>query len=390
MTNILIKLFVKNSEDTKNAQVIKRYGFLCGGVGIATNTLLSVLKIFIGLAINSIAVTADAVNNLSDIGSSIVTIIGFYAAGKPADEEHPFGHGRAEYLSALFISIMIIMVGIQFLRTSWERIRNPIPIEFSMISLVLLILSILAKIWQSGLYKKIGIKINSNTLKAAAMDSISDVATTSIVALSILLTLFVDWPIDGYIGLVVSALIIYNGWNIVKEVIDPILGTAPDQDLIHEIETCLQKNPGIMGSHDLVIHNYGAGKLMATVHAEVSDSLGLVEAHEIIDAAEKKMFKELGIIILIHMDPIDFDDPKIKVMFDETKKLVRSIDKDLDIHDFRVIPRNEAELIFDMVVPVCFSEKKIEETKRTVEEFIKKEFDIHNIFIEVDRGNIII
>lgn len=300
MTNFLIRWFIKDYEEIRNPIVARRYGYLCGFVGIATNTLLAVVKIIMGLTIHSIAVTADAVNNLSDIGTSVVTIVGFFYAGKPADEEHPFGHGRAEYLSALFLSLMVIMVGIQFLKTSWQRIIDPLPIAYSLLSVILLVLAILLKVWQSGLYRKIGKEIGSKTLTAAALDSLSDVATTTIVLLSLLFTKFITFPLDGYIGLAVSALIIYNGWNIIKDVIDPILGSPPDPDQCKEITELLLSCEGINGYHDLIIHNYGARSILATVHAEVSDKLGLVEAHEIVDAAEKKIERELGIGVLIH------------------------------------------------------------------------------------------
>lgn len=390
MTNLLVKLFIKNPDHLKDSAVIRRYGYLCGFVGIATNTLLAVIKLIMGLAIGSIAVMADAVNNLSDIGASVVTLVGFYFAGKPADEEHPFGHGRAEYLSALFLSLMVIMVGIQFLRTSWERILHPVPLDFNPISIILLILSVILKIWQSGFYKKIGTKINSKTLVAAALDSLSDVATTSIIVLSLVLGPFIKFQIDGYIGLVVSILIIYNGWNIVKDVIDPILGTMPDQDQCNEITDALMSNEGIMGYHDLIIHNYGAGTVLATVHAEISDSLGLVEAHEIVDNAEKMIAKNLGINILIHMDPINFDDPEIKKIFDETKRFAQEIHPEIDIHDFRIVQKTHSEAIFDMVVPVKFSEAMIEATKKRIIDFLEKYYDIRKVYIAIERGNIIV
>lgn len=390
MTNLMIKIFIKNPDYVKEPNVVRQYGYLCGFVGIATNTLLAVIKLIMGLAIGSIAVMADAVNNLSDIGASVVTLVGFYFAGKPADQEHPFGHGRAEYLSALFLSLMVIMVGIQFLRTSWERIINPIVLDFNLISIVLLMFSIILKIWQSRFYKKIGVKINSKTLVAAALDSLSDVATTSIIVLSLMIGRFIRFQIDGYIGLIVSILIIYNGWNIVKDVIDPILGTMPDQDQCNEITDALMSNEGIMGYHDLIIHNYGAGTILATVHAEISDSLGLVEAHEIIDNAEKMISKNLGINILIHMDPINFDDPEIKRIFDETKKFAQEIDQEIDIHDFRIVQKTHSEAIFDMVVPIKFSEVMIDTTKRKVINFLETNYDIRKVYIAIERGNIIV
>lgn len=390
MTNFLIRNFIKDHENIKDKKIVRKYGYLCGLVGIATNTLLSVIKIIMGISINSIAVTADAVNNLSDIGTSVVTLIGFYYAGKPADEEHPFGHGRAEYLSALFLSLMVIMVGIQFIKTSWQRIVNPEPIAFSAISVILLIISVALKIWQSRFYKKVGEIIRSKTLTAASLDSMSDVATTSIVVLSLILPRFMKFQIDGYIGLIVSVLIIYNGWNIVKDVIDPILGTMPDEEQCREITDKLLECEGVKGYHDLIVHNYGAGTILATVHAEVSDKLGLIEAHEIIDCAEKRVSRDLGINILIHLDPINFDDPAVIKLFDETKNFARSIDKEIDIHDFRFVQKIESEVIFDMVVPIRFSQPMIDDAKKKMIEFLHREYEIGKVYIEIERGNIIV
>ncbi len=390
MTNFLIRFFVKDPEDIKDSKVVRSYGFLCGFVGIATNTLLAIIKIIMGLAINSIAVVADAVNNFSDIGASVVTLVGFYVAGKPADEEHPFGHGRAEYLSALVLSLMVIVVGIQFLRSSWLRIIDPQPIEFSIGSLMLLILSVLLKVWQSRLYKVVGKKIRSNTLIAASLDSMSDVAITSIVIASLIISRFITFPIDGYIGLAVSLLIIYNGYNIVKEVIDPILGSQPDEEQCKEIIEELTACEGIMGTHDLIVHNYGSRVILATVHAEVSDKLGLIEAHDIIDRAEKHIQKKMGINMLIHMDPINFDDPMIKDMFDRTKSYVQGLESEIDIHDFRVVHNIDREVIFDMVVPIKLSSSMTEEIKQKAVGFLKDNYNVSRVYIDIERANIIV
>ena len=389
MTKLLIRFFVKDQEAPKKI-ISQKYGYMCGIVGIITNLMLALVKIFIGLATHSIAVTADAVNNFSDMGSSMVTLFGFYYAGKPADEEHPFGHGRAEYLSALFLSVMVIVVGFQFLRTSFHRIGNPVPIEFTLVTLIILVMSIFVKVWQADFYKKIGAKIDSQTLKAAAADAVSDVAITSIVVFSIIISNYVSWPLDGYIGLVVSILIMYSGFGIIKDTIDPILGCAPDQEIIDEIMKSVRGIEGIMGAHDLIIHSYGAGVIIASVHAEVSDKLSLIEAHEIVDRAEKYISKELNINLLMHIDPIDFEDPNIKLIFDSTVDFLKSLDQDLDIHDFRVIPRKDKELVFDMDVPVDYDDKKIAATKKAVKDYLKSNYKINKIYIEIDRGNIII
>lgn len=388
MTNTLIKTFIKNKED--NPKVLSRqYGYLCGIVGILTNLALAIVKIIIGLASNSIAITADAVNNFSDMGASFVTLFGFYYAGKPADEEHPFGHGRAEYLSALFLSVMVILVGFQFFTTSIQRIKNPVAIDFNGLTIAILIISVFVKIWQGGFYKKIGERIKSQTLRAAYADSMSDVAITGIVIISIIASRFVSFPVDGYIGLIVSLLIIYNGFGIIKDTIDPILGCAPDEDLIEEITSMVNSIEGVVDTHDLIIHNYGAGSIIASIHAEIPDKLSLIEAHEIADYAEREISEKLNINILVHVDPINYDDPEIKDMYDCTKEFLRKIDGNLNIHDFRVIPKKDKELVFDMSVPLEYDDTKIIKIKNAVKVYLKSSFDIKNIYIEVDRGNII-
>lgn len=389
MTNLLIRTFVQNKKQSNSGAVSQRYGYLCGIVGIITNTILAVVKVIIGLASNSIAITADAVNNFSDMGASLVTLFGFYYAGKPADEEHPFGHGRAEYLSALFLSIMVIVVGFQFFTTSIERIKNPIPIGFNAFTIAVLAISLLMKVWQGRFYKKIGEIIHSQTLKAASADSMSDVAITGIVMLSIIASRFVSFPIDGYIGLIVSLLIMYNGFGIIKDTIDPILGTAPDEELIKEIMNSVKSVEGIKGAHDLIIHNYGAGSIIASIHAEISDKLTLLEAHEIADLAEKEILENLNVHLLIHMDPINFDDPAVKDMYDCTRSFLKKMDEKLNIHDFRLIQRKDKELVFDMCVPIDYEDKKILETKNAVIDYLKTAFDIKKVYIEVDKGNII-
>lgn len=388
MTAWLIKVFIRDKKKGQKATA-QRFGYLCGFVGIFTNALLAVLKIIIGLASGSIAIIADAVNNFSDMGASIVTLFGFYYAGKPADQEHPFGHGRAEYLSALFLSVMVIVVGFRFLTTSVERIRNPIPLTVSVVTLVILIASIAVKIWQSRFYKNIGERIASQTLKAAAADSMSDVAITGIVVLSMLLAKFTSFPIDGYIGLIVSLLIMYNGYGIIKDTIDPILGCAPDPELMEALNRAVRQVDGVMGVHDLIVHSYGTGVLIASIHVEVSDKLSFVEAHEIADRAEREIWDAYEIRILVHLDPIDFDDPTILQMHDGTKQFLKCMDERLSIHDFRVIPKREKELVFDLDVPIEYEDRRIAEVKSQVRQYLKEQYGILVVHIEVDRGNLI-
>lgn len=388
MTEFLIKKFVKNREDVKNSQVIKHYGYLSGGIGIVSNALLSLVKIIIGLSINSIAVVADAVNNLSDVGSSVVAIVGFNISDKPADEEHPFGHARAEYLSALIIAVMVIVVGLKFLSTSFDRIRFPESIEFSYITFLILVISIGVKLWQAKVYVKIGNIINSKSLKAAALDSKSDVITTSVVAFSLISSQVISFPIDGYIGFLVSIFIIYNGFNIVREAIDPLLGEAADPELVKEIEEIVTSFVGINGVHDLMIHSYGKGRIIATIHAEVSDKMNIVKAHEVIDTVERVVLNELGVNLIIHMDPINYDDENIKGLFLILKDFVKDKDPRLSIHDFRVVPHNEYEVLFDLVVPDDYKREKIDILVEEIKSMLFEKQGTDKILITIDRQNI--
>jgi len=384
----IIKKFIKNHEEINNRKVIKSYGYLCGIAGIISNAILSLMKIAIGIYINSIAVMADAVNNISDIGSSVVAIVGFAVSDKPADEKHPFGHARAEYLSALIIAVMVVFVGFKFLSTSVNRIRYPEKINFSYITLIILFLSIGIKIWQARLYSNLGEKIKSSSLKAAAADSKSDILTTSVVVLSLLSSKFISFPIDGYVGLIVSLYIIYSGWKIVTDAIDPLIGTAPDKELVENIIERVESFEGIKGSHDLVVHSYGGGRNIATIHAEVSDKMNIVDAHEIIDKAEREISQALFIDLIIHMDPINYDDIKVKELYHGTKYIISEIDSELDIHDFRIVPDKNGVIIFDLVVPSLYSEKKISDTKKHITEKLRLNFDVSDIIITIDKNNI--
>lgn len=379
-----------STKSKNNIDFAKNTGIFAGIVGICTNTLLAIVKIIIGLTINSISIVVDSINNFSDIGSSVITILGFHMASKPADEEHPFGHGRAEYISALILSMIVIFVGLQFMKTSFDRAINPSPVIYSTISVVILILSIVVKIFQAKFYKEAGKKIHSKTLIAASLDSMSDIRITSIIIVSLIFEKIFGFAIDGYIGLVVSVLIIYNGWGMVKEVIDSLLGSAPDEEFIETILSEIKSVDGIRGCHDLIIHNYGEGRIVATAHAEVSDKLGLVEAHDIIDNAERVVSEKLSINLLLHLDPIDFDCPMIKKVYDDTKALLRGIDERIDIHDFRFLNNSEDKIMFDLVLPLDYDEDKIYIIKKYIQDYVFAKYNIDIVKINLDRGNTII
>lgn len=283
-------------------------GYQAGITGVIVNICLFSAKLVIGIFVNSIAIIADAINNLSDVAASAVTLFGFKVSSKPADEEHPFGHGRIEYITSLVVSILVLLVGVEFVKTSYERIVHPEPVKFSVAPFIILILSILVKIALSIYYNYIGRKINSDTLKATSIDSLSDVFTSSVVLISFILIKFTRIPLDGYIGLTVSLIIIYAGINLIRSTINPLIGSAPDHDLVQSLCQRLLQYPNILGVHDLLVHNYGPGRTIASIHAEVPSNLSLIEVHDIIDQAEREISSELGIHLVIHMDPVLMDE----------------------------------------------------------------------------------
>jgi len=383
----LITKFIRNSEDIKNKKVRERYGYLGGVIGILVNLVLFSIKITAGLLVNSIAVIADAFNNLSDVGASLVTIFGFKLSSKPADKEHPFGHGRIEYISGLIVAFLVILVGFEFIKSSFERIKNPVSVEFSLLPFILLIISISFKIWLSRFYRGIGNKINSSALKASSVDSISDVISSSTVVISLLISKFTSLPIDGYISLVVSFVILYAGYNLIKDTLNPLLGVAPDEDLVEDIQKMLLSYEHIDGVHDLLVHNYGPGRIIASIHAEVPLDISVVAAHEVIDRAEKEISSELGIYLLIHMDPVTTNDEEILIAKKELEEVLNKIPHISSFHDFRVVGEGDYKnLIFDVVVKNDFIITKESELKlqKQINEEIKKVSPNHNVIITVD------
>lgn len=387
ISNYLIKKFIKNHEYIKNKDVREKYGYLGGIVGIFVNILLFAIKLTVGLLANSIAVIADAVNNLSDVGASLVTIFGFKLSSKPADEEHPFGHGRIEYISGLIVAFLVLMVGFEFVKSSIDKIKNPTPVSFSVIALILLIISILFKVWLSKFYKNVGSKINSSALKASSVDSLSDVISSSTVVLSLILSKFVSFPIDGYMGLIVSFIILYAGFNLIKDTLNPLLGTAPDEELVEEIHKMLIAYEHIDGTHDLMVHNYGPGRIIATIHAEIPLDISVVKAHEIVDKAEKEISAALDIKLLIHMDPVTTNDEEILAAKDEINEVLDNYPFILSFHDFRVVGEGDYKnLIFDVVVSREFIITRDSELKlqKDINKKLKEISPNHNAIITVD------
>ena len=387
LSHFLVNRFIQNKDDVKNEKVRNSYGLLGGVVGIVINSLLFAIKISIGLITSSIAIMADAFNNLSDAASSIITIIGFKMADKPADEKHPFGHGRMEYISALIVAFMVMLVGFQFIKSSVERILNPISITFELIPFILLIISISLKLWISKFNKFIGNKIDSGALKAASVDALGDVFTSSCVAISFLASKFTSFPIDGYFGVIVALFIVYSGFSLVKETINPLLGEAPDPELVKSIKDMVLSYDNINGVHDLVIHNYGPGRCMASLHAEIPSDISVMKIHEIIDQAEREISNKLNIYIVIHMDPVCVTDSEVNDAFEEVNKIIQYNPLTKSMHDFRVIGTGDNKtLIFDVVVNSKVAKKIMsdEEIKEDIISAVKHMYPNYECLVTID------
>lgn len=387
LSKFLVNSFIKNNEDIKNPKVRNAYGTLGGIVGIVINFILFLIKFFVGMLVGSIAISADAFNNLSDAGSSVITIIGFKMASKPADAEHPFGHGRIEYLSALIVAFLVMLVGVQFIKSSVERILNPTTITFEIIPFILLLISIGFKVWLSTFNKFVGNKINSSALKAAATDALGDVFTSSTVVVSFLLAKFTTFPLDGYIGVFVALAILYAGFGLVKETLNPLLGEAPDPELVNEICERVLSYPLISGVHDLIIHNYGPGRIIASLHAEIPADKDIMEIHNVIDRVERELSKDLNIHLVIHMDPICVITDEIKETWDYVETVLRKYPVIKSMHDFRIVGEGDTKnLIFDIVVSPSISGHRKEKEKmlRDIKNSIHAEHPQYNCVITVD------
>lgn len=385
MTSLLIRLFIKNHSQTENQQVRQKYGLLGGIVGIVCNVALFLAKLVAGLLTASISITADALNNLSDAGSSIVTLIGFKMSGKPADDEHPFGHGRMEYISGFIVSVAIILVGIELIRSSIDKIIHPEEVTFSILSVVILLVSIGVKLWMGLFNRKLGKMIDSAALKATAMDSISDVVTTSTVLLGILVSVLTGFSIDGYAGVIVAIFILYTGFMTAKDTLNLLLGEAPDVKFVQEIEKEVLSYEDVVGVHDLIVHNYGPGRSVISLHAEVSCHIDILKIHDTIDTIERDLKKKFGCDCVIHMDPIVTDDQKINEVHGKMETLVKLIDPSITIHDFRMVEGpTHTNLIFDVVVPHKFrlSDEQVVEAVRYAAQTLDKTYEV---VINVDK-----
>ena len=352
MVDFLVKTFISRPDDWEDPEIRQRYGLLTGGVGICLNLLLSLGKFLAGLITGSIAITADAFNNLSDAGSSVVTLVGFHMAAKKADDDHPFGHGRMEYISGLIVAAAILLVGVELAKSSLEKILHPEDITLSWVSVGILCAAILVKLWMFYFNRTLGKRIDSAAMCATAADSLSDVAATSAVLLGTLVGGFTGLHIDGWVGILVAVFILRAGWGAAKDTLDPLLGQSPDPTLVHAIEKTVMAHELVTGIHDLIIHDYGPGRSMLSLHAEVPMDADMLAVHDVIDDIERELKEKFHIEAVIHMDPIATKDPLTNEMKTRVAGLVREIDPDMTIHDFRMTqgPHHQ-NLIFDVVVP---------------------------------------
>ena len=358
MTEFLVNKFIKDSANIESTEVRTRYGMLASVVGIFCIVLLFSVKLAIGLILSSLAVTADAFNNLSDAASSIISFVGVKMAGKPADAEHPFGHGRIEYIAALIVSFLVIEVGFTFFKSSISKIMHPEEITFDPVPFIILILSILVKLWMAFFNNKLGKRIDSKVMLATAADSLGDVITTSATVISIVICHFTSINVDAIAGLIVSGIVIWSGVSIAKDTLEPLIGQRVPSELYQKITDMVESYEGIVGAHDLIVHNYGPNRSMATIHAEVPNDVSIEASHEIIDRIERDAKKELNILLVIHMDPVEMRDEEVLELRDKTSHIVHALDPELHFHDFRVLKENEQKnLIFDLVVPDSYTEK---------------------------------
>ena len=388
LAKFIVSKFIKNHEQVDDPKVRDSYGYLGGIVGIILNFILFLTKLIVGIITHSISVTADAFNNLSDTASSLITILGFKLASKPADREHPFGHGRIEYLSGLIVSFMVMLVGFQFLKSSYDRIIHPVKVVFQLIPFVLILISIGVKIWLSRFNNYIGKTIDSSALQASSFDALGDVFTSSSVAASLILSGLTAYPIDGYIGILISLFILYSGFTLIKDTIDPLLGQAPDEKLVKSIADGVTSYDYISGVHDLIVHNYGPGRIMASVHAEVPCDASIIKIHEIIDRAEKEISEKLNIYLVIHMDPIDTNNKEVAIAKDEVESIIKKYPMIKSFHDFRVVGSGEHKnLIFDIVID--YSQKLSSEFENNIINDISSDIrsihEYYNAVITIDR-----
>lgn len=355
MINNLIKIFVKGYDDPSNPTVRVKYGNFASAVGILCNVFLCIIKGVIGFVFNSVSILADAFNNLSDAGNSVISLIGFLIADKPADKDHPYGHERIEYISCLLVSFFIIAVGFSLLKTSVLKIINPVPTDVNYIAVAVLAVSVAVKLWMGFFYKKIGKIIDSDVLYANSTDSYNDVISTSAVLITALINIFTNINLDAFAGFAVSIFIVISGFSILKDTINKLLGTMPDSELVNKIIEKINSYDGVMGIHDLVVHSYGPNKCFATVHVEVPVDEDIIVSHDMIDNIERDFARDLNINLVIHLDPVITDDEETLNLKNKIFKIVQDISNDISFHDFRIVRgETHSNILFDIVIPPSF------------------------------------
>ena len=358
--NFLVRRFIKNYQDTKDANVRTNVGKLSGIVGIFSNLFLFVIKFMIGTIVHSVSIQADGVNNLTDAGSNIISILSFHLANKPADKDHPFGHERTETIASLFVGILILVLGFETAKESISKVIHPGSIDFRIASVIILLISIIVKFWMYAYNKKLSKTYDSSLLEATALDSISDVCGTTAVLVSTLLSPVLHFNLDGYMGIVVSGIILYGAYGLLRDMINSLIGEAPDPELVHNIVDRIMAHPAILGVHDMMLHNYGPNKIFASAHVEVDSSKDIFETHDHIDNIEREVKENMNIDLVLHMDPVKVNDPETELYSAKVVEAIHQIDPKWGFHDFRIVSGpTHVNLVFDLVIP--FEEKYSQE-----------------------------
>lgn len=374
MTELLVKRFVKEYDQVEKVSVRTAYGVLASIVGIFCNILLFAVKVAVGVILHSVSVTADAFNNLSDAGASIISLVGVKMAEKPADADHPFGHGRVEYISAFIVAFIIMQVGFTFFKDAFAKIKEPEAIKFQVVSVVILTASLAVKLWLGLFNKKLGKRIDSQVLKATGADALNDVLITSATIISLLCWRIAGINIDGWVGIIVALAVMWAGLGIAKDTLEPLIGQAVTMETYQKITDFVERYDGIVGSHDLIVHNYGPNRSMASIHAEVPNDVDIEVSHEIIDRIEREAREELGIFMVIHMDPIETKNEVTLETRTKVVQIIEQLDPEVSIHDFRMVEgKEQINLIFDMVVPRRYSHKEQDELRQRVANTLHRE-----------------
>ncbi len=386
MIHLLSGIFIKNRDQVDDQNVRRAYGMLCGVVGIVLNILLFAGKYLAGMLSGSIAITADAFNNLSDAGSSLITLVGFKFSGRKADADHPFGHGRIEYLSGFGVSMVIVLMGFELLKSSVQKVLSPEPVEAGILPVLILIVSICVKMYMAYYNRSVGAKINSEAMKATAMDSLSDTIATFAVLISMAVAYITGYNIDGWCGCIVACFVLYAGYNAAKDTLNPLLGEPPSKEFVEEIREIVLAHPEIIGIHDLVVHDYGPGRRMISLHGEVAGNSNIFEIHDVIDRIEKELGQKLGCEAVIHMDPVEVDNEKIAEIKTELSEKIQDKLPEVSIHDFRMVQGpTHTNLIFDVVVPYEY-EKTGSQVKAEIEDIVSTSWENYFAVIHVDHS----